>query len=198
MLGNWFNRTPLSRVKTVQQITASHCGAAVLEMLFYTQGISAGQNEIAWSAGVEHRIESDGMVIEELATASRTLAPQLQFWYKLEATISDLARIVNEYKHPVGVEWQGIFLPEDQDEDDGHYSLVTGADTTENTVTLVDPYYARERKFTVMEFQRRWWDVNETYNPNTGRVESMTDKHLLFILTTKKMAFPETLGMSRG
>lgn len=198
MQKNWFSVSPLSKIKIVKQITGAHCGAAVMEMLLFTQGENAGQNEIAWAAGVKHKIDAYGMTAEEMATACRRLAPELQFWYKLEATITDLSRLVNEYKHPVGVEWQGIFSPEDQDEDDGHYSIVIEVDTGENTIVLIDPYYARERRLTVMEFQRRWWDHNVIFSANTGKKELVQDKHLLFIVTRKSDTFPEELGMSRG
>lgn len=119
--------------------------------------------------------------------------------YKENASLSDLQHIVKEYGFPIGVEWQGVFY-EDSDEDDGHYSVVTYVDTVNNIIMLSDPYRrfaGSDRTFHIMEFDHRWWDENEITDQETGRKYTVREEHMMFVVTPKEAIFPEQMGMVR-
>jgi hypothetical protein len=192
------------------QITDSHCGAAVVQMLLSNIGIIVSQEEIAAAAGVEERIEEYGMRVHEMALAVRRLAPQAQFWYKDEAELEDLAALVEQYGYPVGVEWQGAFGQDedDDDEDDdddehdyGHYSIATKVDIDEDTIVIVDPYRdfgLKDRYFSLSDFLGRWWDTNTEFD-RFGRYSRLVeDYHMLFIVTNQGASFPKLMGMSNS
>ena len=129
----------------------------------------------------------NGMHVGQLARAVQRLAPQVLFYYKDHASIDELARVVNEYHHPAGVEWQGIFEDdvdqqpgenkavaadptgqsadsESEDSDYGHYSLIVRADRRKRLLIVADPYkdyFAQARLFSFDEFDQRWYDYNE-------------------------------------
>ena len=187
-------------MRRVEQITWSHCGPASCVMLLSFLGVDLSQESIVEMGGASYKVEEYGMLVPEMGKAVNRLFPQFQFWYKENGTLQDLTKILKEYMYPVAVEWQGIFY-EDSDEDDGHYSVVTHIDTTNNIVMLSDPYKrfaGNDRMFHIMEFEGRWWDENEVRDPLTGRVEYKTDNHMMFIITSKDVTFPESLGMVRG
>ncbi len=95
------------------QISESHCGPAAIQMLLSNLGIEVTQEQVAEAGGATSLIAMQGMRIAQLAQAVRSLAPQVVFYYKDHATIDELVRIVNDYRHPAGVEWQGVFEDED-------------------------------------------------------------------------------------
>lgn len=184
-------------LKRISQISIVHCGPAVLRMLMSFQGVRIYQRDIVSRLGISDRIKSHGMNVYELASAVNLLAPDLQFWYKDHATVSDISILINEYEIPVGVEWRGEFL-EDYDGDDGHYSIVTGIDISKNKITIADPYPSfsdYDREFSIDVFVPMWWDTNEIINTETGVAEIVEDKHLLFIITQKGETFPHELGL---
>jgi hypothetical protein len=143
------------------------------------------------------------MNLEELAKACHFIAPNLSFFYKKNSTITELSRLVNAHKTPVGVEWQGIFEDEgdeSNDEDQGHYSIVTAINTNENYIYLRDPYKNHinyDRKYTILEFERRWWDINEIIHPVSHRIIEIDDFHAMFIVIPKTHSFPEELNMEK-
>ena len=192
------------QVQPVCQISDAHCGPAVVEMLLAAQGISATQQQIAEFAGVLVTIDEQGVRPDQLGRAARRAAPHLRFWYKREATLEDLLRIVVDYRCPAGVEWQGLFEPENdrlgqEDADYGHYSIVSGADRRRRILRIVDPYrdwYLQERIFTFAEFLPRWYDFNEVVDPDTGRAELVEDYHLLFVIVPQRARFPQAAGMA--
>ena len=168
-------------------------------------GLSFSQKKIAEAAGITTEIHKRGMLLEEMSKAVSILAPSMQFWMKRFATISDLASLVTYFQQPAGIEWQGVFEYEDEDDegddDAGHYSIVTKIDTHKNTVIIADPYkqYAgKDRKFSVLEFERRWWDINEVFDPATRHKTEMYDYHVIFTVTPSFATFPEELKMERG
>jgi len=168
-------------------------------MLLSFLGVDASQESVVEMGGASHKVEEYGMLIPEMGNAITRLFPQFQFWYKENATLYDLTKIVRDYKYPVAVEWQGVFY-EDSDEDDGHYSVVTQIDTQNNIIMLSDPYKrfaGTDRMFHILEFEGRWWDENEVRDQLTGRVEIKRDDHTMFIITSKDASFPESLGMIR-
>jgi hypothetical protein len=153
-----------------QQISESHCGPAVIQMMLSDLGIEVSQEQVAEAGGATSLIDMHGMRIDQLALAVRRLSTQVIFYYKDHATIDDLVRIVTDYRHPAGVEWQGVFEDEDaarldrankawsenwhalpsetslpmdsesQDTDYGHYSLVTRAIRRRRELIIADPY----------------------------------------------------------
>lgn len=151
------------------------------------------------------------MTIDELGKIIKTLYPELQFWYKFNSTISDLSQMINTYKYPVGIEWQGIFdysddedetklLYPDIDDDPGHIAIVTAIDTLNNTIKVADPdqhYYLKDRKFSILQFERRWWDINQIVDPITKKTKEVDDYHPMFIITSNNTDFPQFLNMSK-
>ncbi len=200
-------------MKRVRQETMYYCGPAVLQMLLNFKAVDRSQRSLVDAAEIHHKIAQYGMYIDELAKAVERSAPEYQFWHKHYSTIDELSRLVNEFNYPVGVAWQGVFDYDDDDDeeeeeegqgdddDPGHYSVVTHISKQENVVQLSDPfkYYAgTDRKFTVLEFERRWWDINDAIDPVTGKKYQQDDYHTMFIITRKSEDFPAALGMVRG
>ena len=187
-------------MKRVCQKTNSHCGPAVLEMLFSFVGAYFDQDEFVHTIGKdEDSLKVYGMTVAEMSKASKMLAPEYNFWFKENSSLSDLQQIVKEYGFPVGIEWQGVFY-EDADEDDGHYSVVTYVDTVNNIIMLSDPYKrfaGSDRTFHIMEFDHRWWDENEVVDRELNRKFITREEHMMFLVTPKEAIFPETLGMIR-
>lgn len=150
------------------QISESHCGPATITMLLSNLGIEVTQEQVAEAGGVTSLIEMNGMRIDQMARAVRLLAPEAVFYYKDYSSIEELVRIVQDYRHPVGVEWQGVFedledespgcngataeaslahenrelLPDSESEDNdyGHYSLVVRAERRRQQLIIADPY----------------------------------------------------------
>lgn len=191
----------LSRVEQKNNV---YCGPACLEMLVGFCGFFFDQDEFVRAVGLEKKIYQRGMLVEEMALAVTKLAPELCFWFKRYTAINEISQLVNVFKYPVGVEWQGIFRyasrQEAEDDDPGHYSVITALNTKENFIRLADPYkdYAgKDRKLTVLEFERRWWDINEVLDPKTKKAKEVDDYHVMFIVTPQKATFPLRLGMTK-
>jgi hypothetical protein len=205
------------------QISESHCGPAVIQMLLAQCGVVVSQQQIAEAAGVTDLIEMNGTRVDQLAQAVGILAPQLQFWYKENSKFKSLIALVSEYQYPVGVEWQGLFEDEDDDEEDddeedneagepledsetgdndyGHYSLVIYVDEETKQLIIADPYkdyISQDRIFTFKEFANRWYDYNEILDPETGEARIVEDYHMMFIVAPKEETFPEQLKMKRA
>jgi hypothetical protein len=96
-----------------KQISESHCGPAAIQMLLSNLGIEVSQEQVAEAGGATSLIAMNGMRVDQLALAVYHLAPQVVFYVKDHATLDELVRIVKDYRHPVGVEWQGVFEDED-------------------------------------------------------------------------------------
>lgn len=186
------------------QISESHCGPAVVQMLLHNIGIEVSQEEVAEAGGVSDRIEEQGMRVDQLERAVRKLAPQTCFWYKDHSMIAELVQIVVDYEYPVGIEWQGLFEDtleeETQDGDYGHYSVVTMIDTTSQKLVIVDPYKdfrSQDRIFTIEFFISRWWDTNNFPDPQTGNDHLVEDRQMMFVITPEEVTFPLLLDMKR-
>lgn len=193
----------LFRIRKVTQISESHCGPAVLEMLLDAMGITVSQREIARAAGVTQTIEEHGTRVDQLGLACSRLAPQMQFWYKYHSTLDDI-RYVLKRGFAVGVEWQGLFYDDEEDEEEdgdyGHYSIISHLDDDRQVLIIVDPYKEfvdQDRIFSVPVFLKRWWETNEIIDPATGRPRLSTDEQLLFFVTPIDEYFPEDLGFRR-
>jgi hypothetical protein len=192
------------RLQHVQQISDSHCGPAVVQMMLAHIGLAVSQEAVAEAAGVVDFITMHGTRVDQLARAVEVLAPSARFHWKDHADLDDVETLVNEHGYPVGVEWQGIFDeddPEKNDPDYGHYSLVAHADRATRLLHIVDPYkeyYERERVFPYDLFLRRWWDHNEVRSPETGEARLVKDVRLMFVIVPEGEVSPRALGMQAG
>lgn len=174
-------------------------------MLLSFQGVKVSQRTLVKAADLTVKIKEHGMLVSELAQAVKKITPDFVFWFKKEATLKDLDKLIKDLNYPVGVEWQGIFKyatkEEANDDDPGHYSVVTGLDLRKKMIYIADPFKhfaGRDRKLPLLTFNRRWWDINERINKKTNRTYQIDDDHLLFIITPKKETFPKKLKMKRG
>lgn len=206
------------------QISESHCGPAVIQMLLNRLGIEATQQEIAEAGGATNLIELNGMRVDQLALAVHRIAPRVWFYYKDRSTIAELVHVVNDYHLPAGVEWQGVFDDEDEDDepdedeedeetdeeaerlmdgesedsDYGHYSLVIRANRRRSQLIITDPYkdyFSQARVFDFALFDERWYDYNEVPNPLSGKSILVKDDHLFFVIVPRNASFPKRLGM---
>lgn len=188
------------------QITDSHCGPAVLQMMLAALGVSVSQEEITRAAEVQDTIEEDGTRIDQLALACSRLAPHTTFWYKYESSLKDI-RYLLRTGYIVGVEWQGLFYDSEEEEDDddddddhGHYSIISHVDDTSQQLIMVDPYkdFAyQDRIMPIDTFLRRWWDTNEIPHPSGVGTQSVTDIRMLFFVTPMSVDFPPERGFKR-
>jgi hypothetical protein len=191
------------------QISESHCGPAVVQMLLSNLGIDVSQEAVAEAGGATQLIELNGMRVDQLALAVHRLAPQVQFWSKDHSTLEELIEIVKRYHYPVGVEWQGVFEDPDEENDDtdkgeseeedyGHFSVVTHIRPKKKQLIIADPYkdfISQDRIFSFSEFEQRWWDFNEVEDPETGRKRLVEDYHMLFVIIPPGETFPLRLQM---
>jgi hypothetical protein len=187
------------------QISESHCGPAVIQMLLHNLGIEVTQEEVVVAGGASDLIEQLGMRVDQLNQAVRRLAPQTCFWYKDHSTIEELVQIVVQNDYLVGIEWQGVFEDtledETQDGDYGHYSVVTMADSKRRKLVIVDPYKdfrSQDRVFTFEFFMSRCWDTNDVLDPLTGTNRPVEDHQMMFVITPEEVAFPSLLGMKKN
>lgn len=196
-----------NKFRPTTQISDDHCGPAVIQMLLDNLGVEVSQENITKAAGVEKTIKGRGTRIDQLALAVNVLAPSTRLWYKEKASLEDLIKVLEEYEHPVGVEWQGIFEDiseeddeEEEDDDAGHYSIISHIDTANKQLIIIDPYkdfVNQSRIIPIDTFLRRWWDYNEVLQVNTREPKFVVDTQLFFIVTRAEETFPESLGMTK-
>lgn len=188
-----------SRLRWIQQITENHCGPAVTQMLLENIGVNVTQEAITEAAGATYTIETHGTRVDQLAKAVHELAPHAKLWHKEKASFEDLEYVLNEKRYPVGVEWQGLFEDEDNDdEDNGHYSIVANIDKAKDELIIVDPYkdfVEQNRIIKISLFEKRWWDYNEVKDLETGEKTFKKDEQLFFVVAPLDVSFPETLQM---
>lgn len=188
-----------SRLRWIEQITENHCGPAVVQMLLENIGVNVTQEEITDAAGATLTIALQGTRVDQLAKAVHQLAPHARLWHKEKAGFDDLEYVLNEKRFPLGVEWQGLFGDEDNDDEDkGHYSIVANIDRARDELIIVDPYkdfVDQNRIIKISLFERRWWDYNEVKDLETGEKYSRKDEQLFFVVAPLDVTFPETLQM---
>ncbi len=205
MRGKFHRRPPIDfHHDRFTQISESHCGPAVIQMLLNYLGVEVSQEAVADAGGASDLIELQGMRVDQLGRAVQRLAPHTQFWYKDHASLDELVRVVADYHYLVGIEWQGVFedtLEEETEEGDyGHYSVISMANSKNRTLVIVDPYKdfrAQDRIFSFEFFTTRWWDTNELVDPLTGKDYLVEDRQMMFIITPRLVRFPLRLGMIR-
>jgi ABC-type bacteriocin/lantibiotic exporter with double-glycine peptidase domain len=187
------------RLRWIQQITENHCGPAVVQMLLENIGVHVSQDAITEAAGATHTIETHGTRVDQLANAVHELAPHARLWHKEKASFEDLEYVLTEKKFPVGVEWQGLFEDQDNDdEDNGHYSIVAHIDKARDELIVVDPYkdfVDQNRIINISTFKNRWWDFNEVKDLETGEKMLKKDEQLLFVIAPLDVRFPDELQM---
>lgn len=191
---------PSSFFRRFEQISESHCGPAVVQMLLSNLGLEVDQDAIVKACGAEKTIDVHGTRLDQLRLAVRKLAPSARFWYKYEAHIDDIRLLLRVYGYPVGIEWQGIFEEgaEEEEGDFGHYSVITNVNDEKNALVVVDPYHAftnQDRIISIPTFLRRWWDMNEVKDAHTKRRKLVKDTRLLFVIAYRDTWFPHTLRM---
>lgn len=190
------------KIPHLTQITESHCGPAVMEMLLHGIHISCDQELIAKAANAETSIEAEGTRIDQLGLATHRVAPEAQFWYKFHSSIEDIEYLLDQ-GFAVGVEWQGLFYDTEEEEPDknyGHYAIVTQINRQNGSVIIVDPYKdfaGQDRMFPITMFVRRWWDTNDILDPKTGKKKVIEDHRALFFVTPKNTHLPEEMGFKK-
>jgi len=190
------------RVSKISQISSSHCGPAVVQMLFSHLGLDISQEEITKEAGIGETIKATGARIDQLAQAVSKLAPHTQMWYKNNASLLDITKILRKHNYPVAVEWQGLFEIEEEEGDDdaGHYSVIIDIDDKQQKIIMADPYkhyFDKDRIIATKQFIKRWWDTNEARDKSTGKKILIKDNKLLFVVIPKENDFPNELGMRK-
>lgn len=184
-------------LRRIEQISENHCGPAVIQMLLEYIGVEATQEEITEAAGATRTIETHGTRVDQLAKAVDVLAPGVKLWYREKARIEHLEFVLSEHKFPVGVEWQGLFGDED-DDDYGHYSIIAHIDKNKDELVIVDPYkdFPEQNRIVRMSlFQKRWWDYNQVKDPYTRKKVYKKDEQLFFVVAPLDVTFPAELEM---
>lgn len=182
-------------MKRVKQISVSHCGPAVLEALFSFVGFKISQTAVVKSLRAKNKIKNIGLSVKDLAGAVRALGKgEYVFWRKTNASVSLLETIIEKYKYPIGIEWQGVFY-EFEDEDNGHYSIITSINSKTNILRIADSFdefAGIDRKFPIKFFVKRWWDSNVI----KGR--TLVDRRVAFVIVPKGETWPKEIGMRRS
>lgn len=195
---------PFPDMARAKQISVYACGPATLQMLFSFVKIKVSQTSLIKSIHAWNKIKLYGIGINDMAKAANIAGKkQFSFWRKNKATVNDLHLVLNKYEYPVGVEWQGVFY-EDKDEDSGHYGVVTRIDKKRNFLRIADPYFNNyfkynsiDRKFRIPDFVKKWWDFNEIKVTGTSKTRSIKDTRVMFVITPKGENWPKKLGMVR-
>lgn len=199
----YFGR-PFPEMVRVKEISNYSCGPATLTMLLSFAGIKKTQTSLIRSIRAAGKIKLYGISVKEMGRAAKIAGKgKIVFWQKQFATVSDLDLAVNKYKFPVGVEWQGDFY-ENEDEDRGHYSVITKIDKKGGVLRTADPYFNTffkyidlDRKYGIKEFYKKWWDYNEIAVSGTSKRRKIKDTRMMFVVTKKGEVWPKKLGMKK-
>jgi ABC-type bacteriocin/lantibiotic exporter with double-glycine peptidase domain len=196
---------PFVSMERTRQISVYACGPATLEMLFSFVGQKVSQTSLIRSIRAGNKIKKYGINVNDMAKAAGIKAKnKFSFWKKQYATIGDLDKVVNKYHYPVGVEWQGVFY-ENEDEDSGHYGVITKIEKKLGFLRIADPYFngyfhfhGTDRKFKIAEFKKKWWDVNEVKISGSTKTKQIKDVRMMFLITPKDELWPKKLGMKKA
>jgi hypothetical protein len=170
-----------------------HCGPVTVEMMYSFYGLSYSQDQIAAMIGDVERITARGCAVPELAQAVEQLTPDYVLLGKQYGTIADLHSLTEDFQLPAAVEWRGRFLePDDRVWEEGHYSLITGLNSRQGLLEMIDPYapginlLSSNGVISVDVFLQRWWDTNPMpVDGNGGELIEVRDDQLLFVLAPK-------------
>lgn len=193
--------TPFPTMARVKQVSNSHCGPAVIVMLYSFLKVKVSQRGLVSSLRAQNKIKNFGFNMKDIARATKIAGKgSFVFWRKSHAKISDLDLIVNKHKSPVAVEWQGVFY-EFSDGDDGHYSIVTEINKKAGYLRMADPYstfIGVDRKFKIKDFEKRWWDSNEIKVAGTTKPRTVVDTRMAFLIAPIGETWPKKLGMVKA
>jgi hypothetical protein len=195
---------PFASMSRVREISNYSCGPAALTMLLSFVGCKVSQRGLIKSIRVQNKIKLYGITIKDMATATRIFGKKkLVFWKKEGAKANDIFLAIHKFNYPVGVEWQGDFY-EEEDEDAGHYAVVTRLDRESGYLRMSDPYFNNffhygdlDRKYEVSEFVKKWWDTNEIKVAGTSKRRLIKDTRMMFVVTPKGDSWPKKLGMKK-
>ncbi|HEX8924061.1 MAG TPA: GNAT family protein [Patescibacteria group bacterium] len=189
------------------QITDSHCGPAVLKALLGFNHVHIMQEDVVNAMRIKSKIIRYGMRPMQLALAVQKLAPDLEFWFKQEASAKDLEKLIHQYKVPVGINWQGLFYDSIEEEkaksrtkEHGHYSVVIDIDVENDQIMIDDPYseyFDVPRIFSYKWFKTRWWDTDEIIDKKNKVTNFLRTERLIFVVTPSGYSFPEDMGMKK-
>lgn len=193
-----FMGKPFPSMARVREISNYSCGPATLEMLLSFVKCRFSQRAIIKSIRVQSKIRVYGIDINDMARATRIAGKgKLAFWRKRDSRVRDIALAIDKYKFPVGIEWRGDFY-ENDDEDLGHYGVVTKVNKERGYLRIADPYFNSafkyndlDRKYDTSEFVKKWWDTNFVKGRN------LKDKKMMFVITPEGESWPKKLGMKR-
>jgi ABC-type bacteriocin/lantibiotic exporter with double-glycine peptidase domain len=193
---------PFPAMERVEEISNYACGPATLQMLLSFVGVKTSQTKLIRSIRVQKKIRTYGLNIKEMAKAANIAGKKdTVFWVKQNASLGDIQKALIKYGYPVGVEWQGEFY-ENEDEDKGHYSVITKINKKSGFMRISDPYFNSfyrylnlDRKFPVKKFIKMWWDTNEIKTGNSSKTRTVKDIRLMFLITKKGEKWPKDLGM---
>jgi len=118
------------------------CGPASLKMVLEHYGVKKPEAELGRMAKSSHTMGTRGPNIVAVAKKLGFKA-----FLKDEASISDVRQWTGK-GIPVIVNWFSV--------DDGHYSVAVGM--TKTSVFLMDPQFARVRRFPIGKFEDLWFD----------------------------------------
>jgi ABC-type bacteriocin/lantibiotic exporter with double-glycine peptidase domain len=193
------------KLAVIPQVSESHCGPAVLQMLLAYYGVNVTQETVVAAGRVKSSIIRSGMRPLKLAQATQALTPHLLFWFKNGADIKDLDLLVNMYRVPVAVNWQCLFYDsleeekrEDPKGDHGHYSIVVGINPNKDKIVIADPYpdfAPKTRTFSLQWFKTRWWDAARDVHQKTKQVSLLRTRRFLFVLAPETATFPHDLHL---
>lgn len=192
------------QIERLVQSNESTCGPAVIRMLLNHFHISVTEKDIVQASGVGAMLKQNGTRIDQLAKSVTTLSQELKFYYKEEASIEDIVKLIHEYNVPVGIDWQGLFWDTLLEEarlsthiDHGHYAIVTDISPDDGTITILDPFYAFKdlRIFPVDWFKTRWWDIADTNGSDVKEDISYYTTRLIFVVVPKNATFLKSVGL---
>lgn len=189
---------PFPGMRRIRQISTYACGPAVIESLLSFLKFRVSQKAVIRTLRAQRKIQIYGINVGDMGRAVNSLGKnKFVFWKKANSKVSDISTVIDKYKYPVGIEWQGVFY-ENQDEDSGHYSIITKVDQKTGFLRLADSYFnyafgfgGVDRKFKINDFTQRWWDINLV-----GR-RNVKDVRMMFVITPKGESWPKKLGMKR-
>ncbi|HKB88538.1 MAG TPA: C39 family peptidase [Patescibacteria group bacterium] len=196
---------PFASMARVLELSNYSCGPATLEMLLSFVGSKATQKELIKSIRVQKTIKLYGININDMGHAVKIVSRgKLVFWRKHRANVSDIALTIDKFKYPVGVEWQGDFY-ENEDEDRGHYSVVTSVNKESGFLRIADPYFNSffkykdlDRKYAINDFVKKWWDINEIKVAGSPKRRKIKDTRVMFVIVPKGENWPKKLGMVKA
>jgi hypothetical protein len=178
----------LVHVKRITQKEIGYCGPATVSMLLSVLHLSVSQDQIMEKIGIKEEKRVNGTRIDQLGQAVNELASGYTLLAKYNSTIQDLEAVLSGLNLPVGIEWQGSFKqPDGSVYDEGHYSVVFGADSLASRLFIIDPddrSVFADGSLSLDELRKRWWDINRIplYNNGHKGFQDIANQGLIFLV----------------